>query len=154
LTDRRRDKPCAAAATASEATPAVCKALVAPAAASAPALNLDEVIEIPQVGMPPIRSEVRNIIQELDRKSSQSGNVQKYLDALQQLRQSGVTAADVAGILRRNGIDYKNNRIMGGKNSKKNRKKQKGGFRYNKHSKRRSISSKSSRTSRTSRTSR
>jgi chromosome segregation ATPase len=121
------------------------------AAASAPALNLDEVIEIPQVGMPPIRSEVRNILQELDRKSSQSGNVQKYINALQQLREPGVTAADIAGILRRNGIDYKNNRIMGGKNSKKHRKKQKGGFRYNNHSKRRSISSKSSKSSRTSR---
>jgi chromosome segregation ATPase len=121
------------------------------AAASAPALNLDEVIEIPQVGMPPIRSEVRNILQELDRKSSQSGNVQKYINALQQLREPGVTAADIARILRSNNIDYKNNRIMGGKNSKKYRKKQKGGFRYNNHSKRRSISSKTSRTSRTSR---
>jgi len=63
----------------------------------------------------------------------------KYRDALNQLRQI-TDVSQVQDVLSRNGVSFKNNVIMGGRKTRKNRK-QKGGFLYKSSTKRKSIRS-------------
>jgi predicted nucleic acid-binding Zn-ribbon protein len=79
-----------------------------------------------------------NIIAGVQKKAGQSGNVQKYKDALGPLRQA-TTPQQVTDILNQFNISYKNGSIMGGKKTKKIRK-QKGGFTYKLNSKRKGLS--------------
>jgi chromosome segregation ATPase len=83
-----------------------------------------------------------SLIKMLASKSSQiRSGVNKYKNVLDELK--GITdVAQISDILRNNNVSVKNNQVMGGRKTKKNRK-QKGGFTY-KNSKRRSIISRSS----------
>ena len=99
-------------------------------------------ITIIQPGGQPQQIQFKVLLQELQRKTSQQGNVQKYKDALQQMRQAKTTK-EIQIIMSRNNIVFKNNAIMGGKKTKKN-KKQKGGFSYRINTKRRSITTNNS----------
>jgi len=63
----------------------------------------------------------------------------KYRDALNQLKQI-TDVSQVQDVLSRNGVSFKNNVIMGGRKTRKNRK-QKGGFLYKSSTKRKSIRS-------------
>ena len=113
-------------------------------------INPDELISImPQGETTPVQVSFKDIVIGVQRKAGQGGNVQKYKDALIELRQAK-TIQDVIPILSRNNIAYKNGAIMGGKKTKKIRK-QKGGFIYRNNTKRRSISSSSSRRTTSSR---
>ena len=113
-------------------------------------INPDELISImPQGETTPVQVSFKDIVIGVQRKAGQGGNVQKYKDALTELRQAK-TIQDVIPILSRNNIAYKNGAIMGGKKTKKIRK-QKGGFIYRNNTKRRSISSSSSRRTTSSR---
>jgi len=83
------------------------------------------------------------IISELERKGKQVAGRDKYDDAKNEILTAD-TPQEVIAILNKNNINFKNGAISGGKRGKKNktrRKKQKGGFIYNKHTKRRSMSS-------------
>jgi chromosome segregation ATPase len=104
-------------------------------------------ITIIQPGGQPQQVQFKVLLQELKRKSSQQGNVQKYKDALQQMRQAK-TIKEIQIIMSRNNIVFRNNAIMGGKKTKKN-KKQKGGFSYKINTKRRSITTNNSSSRRT-----
>jgi hypothetical protein len=67
------------------------------------------------------------------------GQDNKYSTSLKDL--SNITDInDVINILNKNGIEFKNNKIMGGRTTRKN-KKQSGGFTYKSSSKRKTISS-------------
>ena len=107
-------------------------------------INPDDMIVVSQIGGPSIQFAFKNILQGLQKKASQGGNVQKYKDALNQIKKAETTD-DVTSILNRNNISFKNGAIMGGKKSKtKKNKKQKGGFTYKINTKRKSITSLSS----------
>ena len=107
-------------------------------------INPDELISIMPIGETrPVQVSFKDIVLGVQRKAGQGGNVQKYKDALIELRQSK-TIQDVIPILRRYNIAYKNGAIMGGKKTQKMRK-QKGGFIYRTNTKRRSITSSSAR---------
>ena len=69
----------------------------------------------------------------------------KYKEAAQEL-QNVVNPNEIRNILKKNSIEVKNNKISGGRKTRKNRK-QKGGFTYKVGVKRRNIKSKSSRRS-------
>jgi uncharacterized protein YpbB len=114
-------------------------------------LNANDNITINQLNGQPIQVTYSNILGELSKKIKQNAGKQ-YIDASNELKQPGVTVNDVANILKKNGVTFKNGAIMGGKRTKKNRK-QKGGFIYRANTKRRSISSSSSRRNRSSRSS-
>jgi chromosome segregation ATPase len=107
-------------------------------------ISPNENVTIPQIGGPPVQLEFQNIINELNKKTSQPNSGRKYIDALNELNNPGITIADVPAILSKNNISYKNNQIMGGKKSKRTKKikKQRGGFTY-KNYRRKSITSKS-----------
>ena len=107
-------------------------------------ISPNENVTIPQIGGPPVQLEFQNIINELNKKTSQPNSGRKYIDALNELNNPGITIADVPAILSKNNISYKNNQIMGGKKKKRTKKikKQRGGFTY-KNYRRRSITSKS-----------
>ena len=92
------------------------------------------------------------IIAGVQKKAGQSGNVQKYKDALKPLRQA-TTPQQVTDILNQFNISYKNGAIMGGKKTKKLRK-QKGGFTYKLNSKRKGLSTSSKRGNSSRKTSR
>jgi chromosome segregation ATPase len=78
------------------------------------------------------------LIKMLSTKASQiKEGENKYKDALQQLREAN-DVSQVQQILTNKGIDFKNDQIMGGRKTRKN-KKQKGGFTYRKGSVRKSI---------------
>ena len=117
-------------------------------------------ITIRPLGGPPQEVPFIVIFKGIQTKASQGGNVQKYKDALNALR--GVTnPADVVEIMKKYGIEYKNNKIMGGKRTKKMRgkrtkkmRKQKGGFTYKMNLKRRGLSSSSRRSSTSKKSSR
>lgn len=82
------------------------------------------------------------IISELQRKGGQVAGRDKYDDAKEAIITAD-TPQEVIAILNRHNINFKNGAISGGKKGKKNktrRKKQKGGFIYNKYTKRRSLS--------------
>lgn len=100
----------------------------------------------------PVQIQYNVILQQLKAKSAIKGSGgQKYKDALLQLK-TAQNPQDVAPILSRNGITFKNNAIMGGRKTKKIYKtnktkkirKQKGGYTYRNSVKRRSITSTSS----------
>ena len=110
-------------------------------------IQADEEITISVPGGQPIQVPYKTIISELKRKAAQGGNVQKYKDALAQIRQAS-NPTDVTSILNNNNISYKNGAIMGGKKTKKmggkktkKIRKQKGGFTYKANSKRKGITS-------------
>lgn len=94
-----------------------------------------------------------SIIDQLITKNKQmQGNPSnKYANALNNIR-IATTPESIPGILKNNGIYFNNGRIIGGKLSKKSRKtkrklrrrRQKGGYTYNKNAQRRTFSSKSS----------
>lgn len=82
------------------------------------------------------------IISELERKGKQVAGRDKYDDAKNEILTAD-TPQEVIDILNKNNINFKNGAISGGKKGKKNktkRKKQKGGFIYSQHTKRRSLS--------------
>ena len=105
-------------------------------------------INIPQIGGPSVQISYANLLAELSRKASQGGNVQKYIDALSQARQSK-NNDEISQVLNNNNISLKNGKIMGGRKNIKNKtktkkiKKQTGGFTYKASSKRRSVSTSS-----------
>jgi chromosome segregation ATPase len=83
-----------------------------------------------------------SLIDLISRKISQIKNEnesKKYKDALGQLR-TITDVSQIPGILNSNGVRFKNNSIMGGRKTRKNRK-QKGGFTYKPKSKRKRITS-------------
>lgn len=101
-------------------------------------IDINEEITLTVPGGQTVNVPFKVIISELKRKSSQGGNVQKYIDALAQMRQAK-TSDEVNSILMHNNITYKNGAIMGGKTKKIRR--QKGGFTYKTNSKRKSLTS-------------
>jgi chromosome segregation ATPase len=80
------------------------------------------------------------IMKMLSDKSRIKGASESYNKALNAIKNFAKESTDVAFILKANNIVFKNDKIMGGKKTKKN-KKQRGGFTYKITSKRRSISS-------------
>lgn len=87
-----------------------------------------------------------SFIKMIANKASQIKNgPNKYKDALDKLKTIN-DPSQIENILNANNIAFKNNQIMGGRKTKKNRK-QKGGFTYKSSIKRRSISSSNSRKS-------
>lgn len=112
-----------------------------------PKISQNEIIQITSLEGTPLQVEFKDVLAQLSSKSSASGNVQKYKDALQQM-QNAQSSSEVPSILSRNGIVFKNGKLMGGNKSKKTKKnnrpikqvqKQKGGFSYRKNTKRRSV---------------
>ena len=84
----------------------------------------------------------KDLLEQLQRKSRAvgPGRPNKYSNALTQLRLIN-NINEVPKILNENGIIFKNNNIFGGKKYKtKKMRKQKGGFTYKHHSKRKSMS--------------
>ena len=78
----------------------------------------DTITPINQLNGQPIQVTYSNILGELSKKIKQNAGKQ-YIDASNELKQPGVTVNDVANILKKNGITFKNGAIMGGKRTKK-----------------------------------
>lgn len=96
----------------------------------------------------PVQIQYNSLLQQLKNKSSQIPGDNKYKKALQQLK-TAQNPQDVATILSRNDVTFKNNAIMGGRKTKKMNKtkkmrKQKGGYTYKASAKRQSITTTSS----------
>jgi len=90
-----------------------------------------------------------------EKKSQLRGNegaAKKYKEALAKLNNIN-DVSEIENILKSEGVSFKNNQIMGGRRTRKNRK-QKGGFTYRSTTRRRSITSKVRRSTSPRRTSR
>ena len=98
-------------------------------------------VTIPTLGGNPETVPFGKILDGVQGKTKQGGNVQKYKDALVSLKQV-TNPAEINVILQQYNISYKNGKIMGGKRTKRTKKirKQKGGFTYKANLKRRGLS--------------
>ena len=113
-------------------------------------INPEQRIQVTDIGTSnPSQLKYSTLITELTRKASESGNVEKYKTAKNEVLQAA-SHEEIPAILSNYNIQYKNGKIMGGKRpiykrtqrTKKNKriKLQKGGYIYKGNTKRRSIS--------------
>jgi len=104
----------------------------------------DTMITVQTIEGTPLQIRFSTLVVDLGNKRG----VQKYIQTLAEVR-AATTPEEVSRILQKDGIKYKNGKMMGGRKTKKLRK-QKGGFLYKTNTKRRSLSSNSKRRSRSS----
>lgn len=104
-------------------------------------INKNDIIKIQQVNGGQIEIQYAQLINEIKRKSIQDSNRNnKYVAALNDLKKIN-NINEVNAVLSKHSVTFKNNKLFGGRMTRKRRKnkKQKGGFTYKINSKRKSI---------------